>query len=108
MIARCAALAVGEAVFDLAVQLVDRFAEGGSQRMIHRLGREVRARRDKMQRYPEGRTHLRAQLERGACFINMANRTEAAKLLFEVLGEGGGGLVIEIMGENFHGETQCP
>jgi len=66
--------------------------------MIHRLGRKVGTRRDKMQRHPEGRTHLRTHLERGACFVNLANRTEAAKLLFKVRGERGGGLVIEIMG----------
>ena len=85
----------------------DRFIEGGAQGVVHGFGGEIRAGRDEMQRHAEGRAGLGAVFENDMRLIDLTDFAEGVERGFDVGGEGGRGLMVQVLGGCINGVRQC-
>lgn len=72
---------------DPAHQLAHRFFEGGGEGVIHRVGVNIRTRRDEMRGHTESWTGFRMAVDHHPCLINLKHSVQFLHSLLNVGGE---------------------
>ena len=90
------------AAADARFELRDRLLQRGAQGVINGLREDVRSRGHEVGRDPEGRAGFEPALHEHAGLVDAQPRAQQFELLFEERGEGGRGLMVTELKDEFH------
>jgi hypothetical protein len=89
-------------VIDARLKLRDDLVQRGAQGVIHCFGKDVRPRRDEMRADAKGGAGVVPVFDEDAGFVDAQCLAQRFKALADEGGEGGRGLVVKVIEDEFH------